>query len=290
MYAHASNSLREGQTAQSASVSDSIVIKNVTMCSLSPCVRDYRLSVANGHTSAHIIKSSLGSFWPEYTNPEQRKRDEVVTIVEPYIDKVCWRPNSHTVAASGSLETNFSSCEGWMGNLGEKFDSLIPGEASTSWEWDDMLGWSQSSGWESSAALILGRILMLGFENAITRLAAALTSQSMEDSQYAVNGTAYVSDVYVSVQWPWLILPALLVLAGAVFLATTITLSRKSKLPLWKSSALASLYHGLDHTEKDEYRTASIMEKTAKMEDVQLQFSEQNGRLMLQQPKTTEAP
>lgn len=73
---------------------------------------------------------------------------------------------------------------------------------------------------------------MLGFNTTITRLAAALTIQGMEDSKYTVNGTVYISDVFVSVQWPWLILPALLVLVGAVFLGTTITLSRKSKLPL----------------------------------------------------------
>lgn len=83
-----------------------------------------------------------------------------------------------------------------------------------------------------------------------------------------------------------MILPGLLVLLGAIFLATTITVSKQSHISLWKSSALAAYYHGLESL--DELKTASTMEKKAGEGNVRLQRSEKNGRLVLRQQGASE--
>jgi hypothetical protein len=44
-------------------------------------------------------------------------------------------------------------------------------------------------------------------------------------------------------------------------------------MSVWKSSALAPFYHGLDRVGDDEYLTARIMEKQAESADVRLQHS-----------------
>jgi hypothetical protein len=53
-------------------------------------------------------------------------------------------------------------------------------------------------------------------------------------------------------------------------------------MPLWKSSALAPFYYGLEEFEGYEFQTSSVMETTAESEDVRLRYSEVNGRYMLQ--------
>ena len=50
----------------------------------------------------------------------------------------------------------------------------------------------------------------------------------------------------VEVRWYWLTLPALLNLASAIFLGLTIYTTHKHKTPLWKTSLVASLFHGLE--------------------------------------------
>lgn len=53
-------------------------------------------------------------------------------------------------------------------------------------------------------------------------------------------------------------------------------------MSLWKSSALAPFYHGLEELEGNELENSSIMETAAEREDVRLRYSEANGRFMLQ--------
>lgn len=67
------------------------------------------------------------------------------------------------------------------------------------------------------------------------------------------------------------------------FLILTILENKKRRISLWKSSVLALVYHGLDRIEDDDYAIGIKMEQMAEGVDVQLQLSDPNGRLMLQQ-------
>ena len=130
---------------------------------------------------------------------------------------------------------------------------------------------------------LLDRIQNVTFETVMSNIAASLTKLALDNTDRHVNGTAYSSEVFVSVKWPWLILPALMVLFGAIFLSVTIIISKSVDAPLWKSSVLAFLYHGLsDMDDGDLYQTVAKMERSAEMAHVQLRVSGQDERLMLE--------
>ena len=54
-------------------------------------------------------------------------------------------------------------------------------------------------------------------------------------------GTASSFEVYLKFQWPWMIVPIAAVILSLVFILLTIEISRRSKVPAWKSSLLALL-------------------------------------------------
>lgn len=99
-------------------------------------------------------------------------------------------------------------------------------------------------------------------------------------------GKAYTTQTYVLVTWPWLILPVGLVLASCiVFLAAIISSSRYQTI-VWKSSSLATLFHGIARDEgcngHSVYRKQ--MENTA--QEVKSQLAESSdGHLHLVESK-----
>jgi hypothetical protein len=58
-------------------------------------------------------------------------------------------------------------------------------------------------------------------------------------------GDAWGAENFVETQWPWLLLPGALLFCSLVLVISTIIKSRKEAVPTWKSSALATLMHGL---------------------------------------------
>ena len=92
----------------------------------------------------------------------------------------------------------------------------------------------------------VARIISKGLERVMRDVAASFTKAGLEASNFtADNGTVFVSEVYVSVDWAWLVLPGALVMIGIVFLVLTILANRQQRLFLWKSSILPVLFHGL---------------------------------------------
>lgn len=61
-----------------------------------------------------------------------------------------------------------------------------------------------------------------------------------------VIGTALEMSTFVHIRWGWIALPAVVVLMTGAFLGAAMWRSRSTRTKLWKSSALAMLFHGLD--------------------------------------------
>lgn len=61
-----------------------------------------------------------------------------------------------------------------------------------------------------------------------------------------VLGTAFELRTFVHIRWGWIALPVIVVLMTGAFLVAAMMTSRTTKTKLWKSSALAMLFHGLD--------------------------------------------
>jgi hypothetical protein len=111
----------------------------------------------------------------------------------------------------------------------------------------------------------------------VESVAVALTNYGLQTANDTVNGTVIAEESYVRVRWQWIILPAFLELASLALLVLTIIHSRREDVPLWKSSALALIYHGSDELRGQEtFATERLsgMEVTARTVDVQLVKSE----------------
>ena len=123
-----------------------------------------------------------------------------------------------------------------------------------------------------------------GLEKAMSDLATAMTVAFRSfNGAVAVRGQAFSFETYVHVRWGWIALPALVVLLTGIFLAAAILKSRQSRTKLWKSSALAMLFHGLDSETRMQFaRQGSLNEKKKRAKDVRVQLDGDgdNGSLL----------
>ena len=85
-----------------------------------------------------------------------------------------------------------------------------------------------------------------------------------------VLGKVWATETYVHVRWVWLILPMALAPASMLFLLTAIWPSGKHSIGIWKSSGLATLFHGL---ESASY--ANDLHRQSEMEDISKELTVQ---------------
>lgn len=79
----------------------------------------------------------------------------------------------------------------------------------------------------------------------IDNIATALSNRIRTVSSHQMAGTAFALEVYIQVQWLWLLWPALMMLLAIIFLLLTVCQSNSSDVPYWRSSALAVMQHGV---------------------------------------------
>ncbi|KAJ9614106.1 hypothetical protein H2200_002242 [Cladophialophora chaetospira] len=97
-----------------------------------------------------------------------------------------------------------------------------------------------------------------------------------------VLGSVLSERTFVEVRWLWMILPVLLNVLGVVFLVVVRSYTEKLKLPLWKTSTLAMIYHGLDEDLIEgeagtSYETSSGMAQAARGLYVRLSSAQEAG-------------
>ncbi|KAB8226320.1 hypothetical protein BDV33DRAFT_197317 [Aspergillus novoparasiticus] len=116
------------------------------------------------------------------------------------------------------------------------------------------------------------RVMTSGLDVVLKNIASSLTKYSLDFSNFTVNGAAKVPEVYVSVNWRFLSLPVAVLLLGFIFIVSTILISHKMKAPIWKSSLLPVLYHGLRGANiRGQYITISSMEQAAQSTHIQFE-------------------
>lgn len=126
---------------------------------------------------------------------------------------------------------------------------------------------------ESRSSNTVGSQSTRSLRQRIESIANALTNYGLQTTNDTIRGYAYTEESYVRVRWQWLILPALLELVSVVLLILTIIYSRREDVPLWKSSILALMYHGVEGLRGQETLATerlSGMELIAKTTDVRL--------------------
>jgi hypothetical protein len=128
-------------------------------------------------------------------------------------------------------------------------------------------------GYESDRFNTVGPRSTRNFSQRVESIAIALTNWGLQTTNDTWPGDAIAEESHVHVRWQWIALPAFLELASLALLVLTIIQSRRDDVPLWKSSALALIYHAVDELRGQETLATerlSSMEVTAKKTDVQL--------------------
>ncbi|CAG7940124.1 unnamed protein product [Penicillium olsonii] len=156
-----------------------------------------------------------------------------------------------------------------------------------SFQVSDHQNYWKSSGYKNdlNSSGVFKRTMRLGLESMMHNIADSLTNMALRESANQSHGTPHVSEVYVQVNWPWVALPATLIVSACVLLIITAHIARSQDHRLWKTSTLPILYHGLDKDllkDTEEYSNLSKMEATADSTTVGLGLSDTDGRVLLQ--------
>lgn len=104
----------------------------------------------------------------------------------------------------------------------------------------------------------------------MANLGSAMTTQiSQFDSNLSAKGIIWQQRSVIKIQFAWLALPLALVIFSAILLVLTSLMTRWLRVPLWKSSPLPLLYHGIQEWDDDEKRdiVEGRLEKVHTMED-----------------------
>lgn len=257
-------------------------IDKVTECALTLCERTYNVSVSSGTPSVDVLSVDYGELFNHTGELIEDGFHDIKSVT-------CWKPSgrnpnltqSSTYAFSDPNEFSFCPVESYS----ESIPNYIEGNWTTPWTWlVQERKWRSPAGGTPSSDVI-EKILYSSLGEVMRNIATAMTKLSLEISDTTVNGTVEVSEVYVSVSWAWITLPASVLALGIIFLGLTILATRHQNLSLWKSAILPVLYHGLDDELVDDYRneqaTVSQMERNALSVDVKLDISDSRGKLVL---------
>ncbi|KAL3479168.1 hypothetical protein BJX99DRAFT_222621 [Aspergillus californicus] len=253
-------------------------INKATQCAINLCSRIYNVSVSNGTALLKTSSPDYGQSWDDTIS-------EAPTCWKPTHGLPLQRPNLTEYSRWNWGNTSeFTFCPNISYNLTEYFAGSINRGYMVTNETD----WELGVLYDPTNQSLL-KIIDIGLEPAMSNVAASFTKAGLLASNHTVTGKVYSSQVYVSVNWFWIILPAALVSLGALFLLLTIFTNKRQKLHLWKSSMLAVIFHGLNTldteamTARSQTTTGDQMEKTARSIHVRLRTVDEQRGLMLDQ-------
>ena len=91
----------------------------------------------------------------------------------------------------------------------------------------------------------------------------------------AANGTSFIWETQIKVQWAWIILPSLLFILTSLFLGVTMLETKRRGLKVWKLSPTAMICSGLDETTQQQARAAGDLVKMEELvADIQVYLQE----------------
>lgn len=129
------------------------------------------------------------------------------------------------------------------------------------------------------------------FQNISNSITKFIRQNSLSKWSNPAEGVVMHDQTCLSVRWPWLAFPAVLVLLTVIFFVAMIIDTRpsRSRAPIWKSSLLALLFHGFEP--RDKYRAVvgdlSEMEELEKGIIVRLSPTEGGLKLVESEAKHT---
>ncbi|CAG8178792.1 unnamed protein product [Penicillium salamii] len=286
-------------------------LSRVTECVLSLCSRTYNVSVKNGNPKVEVSSPDFGETWfpRRWTSVNYPHAPNMTLSLDfqrlgLYTWDMCWKqwkgdpmpyqpfPYSEIPPSQWSFRAPGQIIEP-QGSAFCEVDSLVPDIiqfiGGTIYERfaisPHQIHWGRSgeiNDFNSTDAFERG--VRLGLEKIMNNIADSLTNLALRESLNKSFGTPHISEVYVQVHWPWVSLPAVVIIASSVLLIFTARITKLEDRALWKTSTLPVLYHGLDDdllNDAEEHSTLSKMETSADSTSVGLEFSDPKGKVLL---------
>ena len=94
-----------------------------------------------------------------------------------------------------------------------------------------------------------------------------MTEELRTHGDVSAEGVIIVNEVFVRIEWIWLILPIGVTLTAALFLLATYIDSKMKGCMPWKSSSLALLYHEVVERKHEQVVLRSDMRDLNEMEE-----------------------
>ncbi|PQE03105.1 Carboxylic ester hydrolase protein [Rutstroemia sp. NJR-2017a BVV2] len=203
-------------------------------CALYFCLNTYNVTVINGITNSTILSS-----WHSDTGTPLPDIEELEDYGQT-ADAMLTRPEDSPVKVINN--SNFPLKGSTIAAMAAYLNHTISGMQLTrtsevaydTWTNDVMQALTETT---DIGAIIAG-------------VAASATKYIREGENRGagfVNGTSFKSEGRVHVRWAWIILPVLLALLSVVFLVATMTRAARKHLPVWKTSTLPALFHGIEN-------------------------------------------
>lgn len=238
-------------------------------CLLAPCVRTYRARVTNGKTHEELVSEHRASSlrvnlfsqfgiapmpcllkggYADITSFAKQNDSHWRPIVNAlprnqtaWIPDECWFAMNNGVHAMRQYLVAFLQGTGQYGTVVDV--------SSQSW-----IGIIFNNGTSVETLTTIW-----------SNLAESMTIQMRQAGENATNpatGEVWKTATCIQVQWAWLAFPIILLASSIAVLAATIIHSRRrSPQQIWKSSALAILFHGLDSALKERVRDVDNMDE-----------------------------
>lgn len=208
------------------SIGGGSIMPNATECAMFWCVQTLDTAIQNGTLSQNITQmwSNSSGFDTAglYLQPDPSAPAYIVSEMS-------------NLPLVKFLEDTFTST---MSGIN------LPGTHFTKEELFDLSIYSS----DAAQALWYTEDLAGLMKNLADRMTDTLRNQFADASLY-YPGEVLIERTFVSVRWPWLILPVTLVVLSCGLLLTAIISSSKHRAILWKNSSLATLFHGFTSSE-----------------------------------------
>ncbi|PLB49033.1 hypothetical protein P170DRAFT_357764 [Aspergillus steynii IBT 23096] len=240
------------------------------------------VSVSGGVPS---IRKSSTEFGEIFLNPDSPYESSTVNL------NSCWKPHrDQAVDLSISSESSLLKFNPWENStrfaacpvIGDMTGSGLVDTVYHRYQYNTTINMWESRDQFSYEPPITKALALSSFDSIMSNIAASLTNTAHELLGREVYGVVMNPEVYVVVNWYFIILPGVLIVLGILFLILTILHNRQRGHSHWKSSLLPVVYHGLaEDIGSDELGKASAMEKSALERTVTLGIVDNRRRLAL---------
>lgn len=215
-----------------------------TLLSFSECALFFCIQTINVTVSAGIPQSEIISrWWPYDGTSVSSLKDGSDMVLEPP------QGADHTKESLIFVVENMeaTSLQGFLNKdasgTKDPGEDLLTGTVTA-------FGAGMTEGADTLMAMYASRNISTLFSNIATSMTNVLRSYGDGTGHDTVFGTAYSMEVFIHVRWEWLALHVALLVISSVFLITVIQISYRERAPVWKSSSLALLFHGIDEGER----------------------------------------